>query len=238
MGSVRECDPMKMKNKDERPHFISRRYAEFSAGLLSVNDHSGLSDKVSKLLSDLQQEVENFVLRMASTFADERKKQLIFLINNYDMILSILTEKVHNPCREIDCFKDLLSTRTSEYVEHILRSQFGSLIHFVLQAEALLSRNDEKTLRGQSSAVSKILREFNDNWKRALDSINGEVLTAFPNFKNGTAILQQCLTQFVQYYHRFYKIMSSPEFSAHPDRAQLINVHQLMVEVKKYKPNF
>lgn len=37
----------------------------------------------------VQVEVENFVLKMAAEFPS-RKDQLIFLINNYDMLLSVL----------------------------------------------------------------------------------------------------------------------------------------------------
>jgi len=38
----------------------------------------------------LQAEVEGFILRMAAEF-QQRKEQLIFLINNYDMLLGVLT---------------------------------------------------------------------------------------------------------------------------------------------------
>jgi hypothetical protein len=34
------------------------------------------------------------------------------------------------------------------------------------------------------------VRGFNNDWKRALEMINGEVMRAFTNFKNGTQILQ------------------------------------------------
>jgi hypothetical protein len=97
---------------------------------------------------------------------------------------------------------------------------------------------NDRALRNDFEIVSVLLRNFNSGWKKALDSINGEVLSSFPNFKNGTQILQQTLTQFVQYYHRFHKVMSHQAFAAHPDRSHLINIHQLMVEVKKYKSNF
>lgn len=36
-----------------------------------------------------QVEVENFVLRVAAEFSS-RKEQLVFLINNYDMMLGVL----------------------------------------------------------------------------------------------------------------------------------------------------
>ena len=45
--------------------------------------------KVNKVLAALQVEVENFILRMAAEFP-LRKEQLIFLINNYDMMLAVL----------------------------------------------------------------------------------------------------------------------------------------------------
>jgi len=38
--------------------------------------------------------------------------------------------------------------------------------------------------------VQQIVRGFNNDWKRALEMINGEVMRAFTNFKNGTQILQ------------------------------------------------
>ena len=65
-----------------------------------------------------------------------------------------------------------------------------------------------------------------------------QVLGSFPNFKNGTNILQQALTQFVQYYHSFHKVMATAELSNCAQQYPLINVHQLIVEVKKYKPSF
>ena len=38
--------------------------------------------------------------------------------------------------------------------------------------------------------VQTIVRGFNNDWKRALEIINQEVMRAFTNFKNGTQILQ------------------------------------------------
>ncbi len=105
--SVKECDPTKVKVIDQRPHYITRRYAEFSAGILSISQAeqtpgdsssqpqpraiSAASDEaMASLMADLQQEVEHFILKMTSVIQG-RKSQLIFLINNYDMILSILS---------------------------------------------------------------------------------------------------------------------------------------------------
>ena len=48
----------------------------------------------------------------------------------------------------------------------------------------------------------------------------------------------QALTSLVQYYHRFSRVLGVAPLSQIPATAQLINIHQLMVEVKRYKPNF
>ena len=42
-------------------------------------------------------EVENFVLRVAAEFSS-RKEQLVFLINNYDMMLGVLMVTLPLPC--------------------------------------------------------------------------------------------------------------------------------------------
>jgi hypothetical protein len=67
---------------------ITRRYAEFSAALVGISE-SFPSELVNRLLAELQEEVECFILRMAAIFP-QRKEQLVFLISNYDMVLGIL----------------------------------------------------------------------------------------------------------------------------------------------------
>ena len=56
---------------------------------MSINQ-SHPEDQGDQCLSSLQGEVENFILRMATEFP-QRREQLVFLINNYDMMLSVIT---------------------------------------------------------------------------------------------------------------------------------------------------
>lgn len=241
--SVKDCDPQKMKILDLRPHYVTRRYAEFSASLIGVNESafSGgttADPKLLSLLSEMQVEIENFIMKMASSFQQNRKEQLIFVINNYDVILSIFSERTSGESKEGEAFRVQFNKRSSEYVEEVLMPHFGDLIAFLKEAEMCVERKEGEKLAQRHKDIGSIVSAFNGKWQPALDSINKEVLGSFPNFKNGTALLQQALTQFVQYYHRFHKVMSINELSSCPYRNQLINVHQIMVEVKKYKPNF
>ncbi|CAH2005010.1 unnamed protein product [Acanthoscelides obtectus] len=95
--SIKDCDVTRF-NLELGPHYIARRYAEFSAALVSISENFP-NELVSSLLAELQDEVEMFIFRMAGVFP-ERKDQLIFLINNYDMILAIIMERTRDNSKE------------------------------------------------------------------------------------------------------------------------------------------
>eukprot|EP00069_Balaena_mysticetus_P022384 bmy_14325T0 len=220
--SVRSTDPQRLGGLDTRPHYITRRYAEFSSALVSINQTIP-NERTMQLLGQLQVEVENFVLRVAAEFSS-RKEQLVFLINNYDMMLG-----EGNPWR----FPLLL-----EFIEELLSPPFGGLVAFVKEAEALIERGQAERLRGEEARVTQLIRGFGSSWKSSVESLSQDVMRSFTNFKNGTSIIQGALTQLIQLYHRFHRVLSQPQLRALPARAELINIHHLMVELKKHKPNF
>lgn len=74
------------------------------------------------------------MLRMAAIFP-QRKEQLIYLINNYDLILGILMERTRDNTKEAESFREQLSARSNEYVEEILSTSIGGIIHFVKECE-------------------------------------------------------------------------------------------------------
>ncbi|XP_054164992.1 vacuolar protein sorting-associated protein 52 homolog [Oppia nitens] len=234
--SIRQCDTSKLTNFDTRPHYITRRYAEFSASIMIIND-TFPDERVSILLGSLQNEVENLILKMASLFHNP-KEQLIFIINNYDMILEILIQRKKEDSKESENIKQQLTKRIQDFVEELLCPHFGAMIAFVKDCESYIDKNDLDALKRQESNVTDLIKSFNSGWRKALEEISREVMNCFTNFKNGNNIQQSALTQIIQYYHRFSKIVSQSPFKNNPTRSELINIHQLMVEVKKYKTNF
>jgi hypothetical protein len=122
--------------------------------------------RLHRLLSTLQEEVEGFTLRLAAVFTN-RKDQLVALINNYDLILSvmavsvfvtmavrelivkILQERSREESREAGRCKELLAVRISEFVEEILSHHFEGLVHFVKDCEVLLSRGQNDVMRNE-----------------------------------------------------------------------------------------
>ncbi|KAK2510357.1 hypothetical protein Q9233_017825, partial [Columba guinea] len=236
LDSIQSTDPQKLGFLDTRPHYITRRYAEFSSAIVSINQ-TFPNEKTNALLGQLQVEVENFVLRVAAEFSS-RKEQLIFLINNYDMMLGVLMERAVEESKEVEGFQQLLSARTQEFIEELLSPPFGGMIAFVKEAEALLEKGQLERLRGEEARVTQLARGFSSTWKASVESLSQDVMRSFSNFKNGTSIIQGALTQLIQYYHRFHKVLAQPPLRALPVRADLINIHHLMVELKKHKPNF
>jgi len=234
--SVRSTDPQKLGNIDVQPHYITRRYAEFSGAINSLNE-SFPDERVLKCLGSLQKEVENFILRRASEFV-QKKDRLIFLINNYDMMLQVITERTTDDSKEKDGFQQKLNSRTQEYVEEALLPYFGGMIKFVSEIEPRLEKGEAQYINVNENHIEQLIRDFAIRWKNAIESMNQEIMRSFSNFKNGTAILQVALTSLIQYYHRFHKLLSQAPFNRLSCRSDLINIHHVMVEVKKHKTTF
>lgn len=227
--SVRTCDPTKFKH-DMNPHYITRRYAELSAAIISI-DMNYPNELVTKLLAELLEEVQCFILRLAAVFAN-RKEQLVVLINNYDLALSIITERIRNNCKEVDTFRTLLDAKSVEYVEEILSPHFGGIIQYVKEGELLIEQNHLDELKKQENRQKMLVQSFCNEWKSSLEIINRTVLSSFPNLVTGSSLLQLAFTQLVQYCNRFNKLLTPAVKLNFP------NIHLIMVELKKYKMNF
>ncbi|XP_033313100.1 vacuolar protein sorting-associated protein 52 homolog [Bombus bifarius] len=227
--SIKSCDPLKL-TQETGPHYITRRYAEFSAAMVGVVEEFPC-EGATQLLAELREAVQCFLLRMAATFCT-RIQQLVFLINNYDLVLGVLMERTRDNSKEAESFRDQLNARSSEYVEEILSPHFGGIIQFVKESEAMIEKGQPDESKRQEGKALALAQSFTNNWKRALEEINHEVLKSFPSLVLGTALVQHAMTQLVQYYHRFHKILPPNA------RTQLTNFHHIMVEMKKYKTNY
>uniref|UniRef100_A0A1I7VCG2 Vacuolar protein sorting-associated protein 52 homolog n=1 Tax=Loa loa TaxID=7209 RepID=A0A1I7VCG2_LOALO len=240
-SSLHDFDVHKMQlqqlQPDTHPHYVIRRYAEFTSALLICSQTSmqRIDLKLQVYLSKQQAEIENFLTRIAEQLTP-RVQQLVCLINNYDLILSVLEERVTFDSKEKSSFWELKQNHINEYVLLMLRPHFGDLMSFVTECEPLIEQGHKQLLIRYSDNVTKIVRSFCANWKKSIDAINNEIVRSFTNFKNGTNILQVTFTQIVQYYHRFSKVLSHEVFAENAVLKELVNIHHIMVEIKKYKP--
>ncbi|KAF8386907.1 vps-52 [Pristionchus pacificus] len=236
--SVRAIDVRKLQPPlDTRPHYIIRRYAELTCAFLVVTESCGkqVSKKMEAILESSEDAIEQLLLRFSAQLLGSRDK-LIVLINNYDLILTIIDERVAHDNRVHQIIHELMQKSIGEFVEVSLSPHFGPLISFVNECEPLVNQQATNLLVRYNDKLTSVIRSFSANWKRSIDGINGEIVKSFTNFKNGTNILQSAFTQLVQYYQRFSKIAQHDAFRDCPARQEMVNVHVIIVELKKYKP--
>ncbi len=119
-------------------------------------------------------------------------------------------------------------SRINDYVEEILISHFGNLICFVKDCEILIDKENVNQLKSYESHVNPLIKNFTNDWKKSLELINQEIMRSFTNFKNGQTILQATLTQLIQYYHRFHKIMTHIAFKNVTARNEMLRFVQII----------
>ncbi|CAG8555092.1 11996_t:CDS:2, partial [Racocetra fulgida] len=216
--------------KDVHPHHVTRRYGEFSASILILNED--YNDPIlSNNLLRLRNELEQFLEKMSKTF-DEYKSSLIFLINNYDLIITILGVSAVEA--EVNHFRELLNGQISGFVEEELQPYFGSLISFIKQVD------QGKDITAIDSGVfDQISSDFAATWRQSITSINTSVIQHFSNFKNGTSILHAVLGQLIIYYTKFCNILEERMNDGSVRiKHQPVGVQSVMVEIKKFRSNF
>ncbi|KAL2914393.1 Vacuolar protein sorting-associated protein 52 [Polyrhizophydium stewartii] len=217
-----------LPTKDVHPHYIMRRYAEFSASILTLNQ--GYDDALLvNSLSRLRGEVLILLNKMAGEFPN-RKLRSVFLINNIDLVVSTLSEYIAQSFdHERQFFDTLLVERTTEFVEEELQQYIGLMISFVDQHELTdnLSQVD-------ADSFERIANDFNNSWKTSINAMNNSITQAFPNFQNGARILHTAMTQFLVYYRRFLACFER-RFNGKRARVQPVGIQSLMFEIKKFK---
>ncbi|BHF68866.1 Vacuolar protein sorting-associated protein 52 [Sparganum proliferum] len=223
-----------------------------SAGTGGATERSQLSvstqldARIVLSLSRMHVEFEAACYRLAKALPRERLR-LIFLINNFDLVISVLSEKGAGNCPEVLRCREVVAMHTSAYIDQALLPYFGSMIGFISSVENRRPGDSDtvndvgggaSSSRDEEGRVTHIVKGFNIDWKNSIEKINGEIMLEFANFTLGTQIFQALLAQLVQVYHRFQNVMTLPPYNTMPVRNQLVSIHQIMNEIKRFKSTF
>ncbi|KAL3123811.1 hypothetical protein niasHT_010024 [Heterodera trifolii] len=236
--SVRAIDVRKVP-VDSRPHYVCRRYAELTCSLLVCSElaYKVTDPRLQKILSRQQAEIEGLLNRLA-TQLKSKKERLVFQINNYDVVLTVLNERVLADSKERGSFWELQQTKMGTYVEEVLSPHFAPLIQFVNECEPLVEQNHTQLLARYTGKVVQIVRTFSAEWRRSIDAINDEILHSFTNYKNGANVLQMAFSQFISYYQRLSKVLSHEVFQNCQANEELVSYQHITETIKRYKPVF
>lgn len=231
------------------PHLVTRRYAELAASLyaLSSPEASGLLDTLQQPLHAMQQEVCALLANM-STKLENPESGLVFLVNNYDLVLTVFHER-HLPRNATIAFEDLLRDQVALFVENQLMRHYPDLVSFVKVTEPAVADVDESSARAHGhqgppqgvdvQKMEQVVRHFASNWKAAMDRVHQYVMVSFTNFSNGMEILKQVLTQLLLYYTRLQKVIHKSFPQQQPPFAhELVSNTTILMEIKQYSRSF
>jgi len=84
------------------------------------------------------------------------------------------------------------------------------------------------------ATVERLVKEFASSWRKVIEKISADVMQYFSNFKNGSEILKQTLTQLALYYSRF-EDMIKKNFKNSAFRKDLVPISTLRFEIQKLK---
>jgi len=176
------------------PHFVARRYGELVSSLRLLRP-AGFEPMMANILRVLRTEVERLLSERLARQHSSRKSQAAFLINNYDVVVSILAERGARG-EDSQHFDQLLDSVKAVFVEEQLNLDHGRMISYVKQTEPLLmvGASAAEAARVDRGLMETLLRGFHDTWKVGIETINRDVVKSFANFKLGMEILKQAPT--------------------------------------------
>mmetsp|Transcript_87441 Transcript_87441/g.183000 ORF Transcript_87441/g.183000 Transcript_87441/m.183000 type:complete len:721 (-) Transcript_87441:102-2264(-) len=239
--------PMVANTHPTHPHLVTRRYAELAASLyaLSSAEAGNLADSLQQPLMQMQQEVCALCRAMAAKL-ENQEMGLVFLVNNYDLVLTVFHER-HLPRAATTPFEDLLKEQVQLFIESQLTRHFPDLVAFVKATEPFVADIDESSrasVAGPPAGVDvqrleQVVKKFAQNWSSETRQIHSYVMTSFTNFSNGSEILNQVLMQLLLYYTRLQKIIAKsfpkqPPAFAH----EMVTSSTLLMEIKQYSRSF
>ncbi|KAM7511463.1 hypothetical protein LguiB_010338 [Lonicera macranthoides] len=235
LNSLRNANVRTLWEDDVHPHYVMRRYAEFTASLIHLNVEYG-DGQLDLSLERLRMAVDDLLVKLAKTFS-KPKQQTVFLINNYDMTIAVLKEAGPEGGKIQTHFEELLKNNTSIFVEELLVEHFSGLIKFVK------TRASEDPSSGSSERpitvgeVEPLVKDFGSRWKAAIELMHNDVITSFSNFVCGMEILRAALTQLLLYYTRFTDCMKRVAGGSALNK-DLISIPSIMYEIRKYSRTF
>ncbi|CAI8603256.1 unnamed protein product [Vicia faba] len=232
--SLRNASVRTLWEDDVHPHYVMRRYAEFTASLIHLNSEFG-DGQLDLNLERLRMAIDDLLIKLAKNFT-KSKLQTVFLINNYDMTIAVLKEAGPEAGKIQMHFEELLKSNTALFVEELLQEHFNDLIKFVkAKASEDPTASPDKPIT--IAEVEPLVKDFASRWKAAIELMHKDVITSFSNFLCGMEILRAALTQLLLYYTRLSdSIKRIPGGSAL--NKDLVSISSIMYEIRKYSRTF
>ncbi|XVF63321.1 hypothetical protein PTKIN_Ptkin09bG0078600 [Pterospermum kingtungense] len=233
LSSLRNANVKLLWEDDIHPHYVMRRYAEFTASLIHLNVEYG-DGQLELNMERLRMAMDDLLMKLAKMFS-KPKLQTVFLINNYDMTISVLKEAGEGGKIQLH-FEELLKSNTALFVEELLMEHFSDLIKFV-KTRASEDPNASSERPITVAEVEPLVKDFASRWKAAIELMHKDVITSFSNFLCGMEILRAALTQLLLYYTRLSDCIKRINGGSALNK-DLVSISSIMYEIRKYSRTF
>lgn len=233
LSSLRNANVKTLWEDDVHPHYVMRRYAEFTASLIHINVEYG-DGQLELNLERLRMAIDDLLVKLSKVFP-KPKSQTVFLINNYDMTIAVLKEASPDGGKIQFHFEELLKNNTAIYVEELLLEHFGNFIKFVKTRASEDVSGSERPIT--VAEVEPLVKDFGSRWKAAIELMHNDVITSFSNFLCGMEILRAALTQLLLYYTRLTDCIKNIAGGSSLNK-DLVSISSIMYEIRKYSRTF
>ncbi|KAJ8450466.1 hypothetical protein Cgig2_002151 [Carnegiea gigantea] len=231
LGSLRSANVKTLWEDDVHPHYIMRRYAEFTASLILLNREYG-DGQLEMNLDRLRMAADELIMKLSAQF-HKAKLQTVFLINNYDMTIAVLKETGSDGGKIQMHFEEMLKSQTAIFVEELLLEHFSDLIKFVKTRASEDPSASEKSIA--VSEVEPLVKDFASRWKDAIELMHKDVITSFSNFLCGMEILRTSLTQLLLYYTRLSECVKKVQGASALNK-DLVSIHEGLFCLQEAQP--
>ncbi|KAL8275417.1 hypothetical protein Esti_000629 [Eimeria stiedai] len=220
-------------------HPIAHSVGELSSALAYLQQPIyGLAalpeEPLRSLLIELQTAALDVLKSLSQELGDHRSR-LIFLLNNYDTMLTLMHERRVLP-EGSATLEHLLWENVGAYADEQLAEHFGDLVASVRAAEGILTTDpapENPAAVFDLAQLERAVTQFHATWRRRIGQLHEEAVASFPNSTNAMEILKQVLTQLLLQYTRLQQIVNTC-FPKPPQPAwarQLVPVNTILTEL-------
>jgi hypothetical protein len=225
----------------QHTHYVVKRYSEFLSACMYLLTEYPEALKVLRLktkLPLLRSEIEKLVTKMGASYAADRSKTMLCLLNNYDAMHQVTLKYVGTEHEQH--FRDLVFSYCSQFADSLLNQSFAYLVKFVKDNASVDPSTQSVQYRDPTADprfVEDILKKFHGSWKKSLKDTQQLILSGIPNNTIAHKILEQVFKDVYFFYRilmdivkQFYKTLTNSQY--------LLAQTELQFEIRSYlKPN-
>nr|CAB3494352.1 unnamed protein product [Digitaria exilis] len=229
LQSLYQCDAKTLWIDGTHPNHIVRCYVEFTASLVQLNAECG-DGQLDMNLERLRSAIDVLLVKLAQNFTTS-KLQHLFVLNNYDMAISVLKEAGDEAKNLQRYFEEKLESNMMAFVDDLLMEHFRELLRFVR------SRVSEELLFytecSNSADLEPVVKNFAIKWRNALEIMHNEVVTSCSNLLSGMAIIKVAMAQLLNDYNRLSECVKQIPGGSASNR-HLVSITSISYEIRKY----